>query len=154
MDDSEKNMCPMIDKAISESLTDNRTANALRDNTEGLLAAGIEPDMSHLRYIKLNRYEQREELSNDLFKKFMTDVSQDMSEIGNIVRTLLEYDLVKDLTSTKELSLGDPAELSTIETIKAIEEEITNPTATIRGQHRNAIAIEDAIPNLEDTKCK
>lgn len=60
MDASSNNTFPMIDKAISEPLTDNRTANALRDNTEGLLAVGREPDMSDLRYIKLNRYEQEE----------------------------------------------------------------------------------------------
>lgn len=60
MDASLNNTFPMIDKAISEPLTDNRTANALRDNTEGLLAAGREPDMSDLRYIKLNKYEQEE----------------------------------------------------------------------------------------------
>ncbi len=60
MDASSNNTFPMIDKVISEPLTDNRTANALRDNTEGLLAAGREPDMSDLRYIKLNKYEQEE----------------------------------------------------------------------------------------------
>lgn len=60
MDASPNNTFPMIDKAISELLTDNRTANALRDNTEGLLVAGREPDMSDLRYIKLNKYEQEE----------------------------------------------------------------------------------------------
>ena len=60
MDASPNNTFPMIDKAISKPLTDNRTANALRDNTEGLLSAGREPDMSDLRYIKLNKYEQEE----------------------------------------------------------------------------------------------
>lgn len=60
MDASSNNTFPMIDKAISEPLTDNRTAETLKDNAEGLLATGREPDMSDLRYIKLNKYEQEE----------------------------------------------------------------------------------------------
>lgn len=60
MDASSNNMFPMIDKAISEPLTDNRTAETLKHNIEGLIESGRESDVSDLRYIKLNKYEQEE----------------------------------------------------------------------------------------------
>lgn len=42
-------------------LTDRELAKALKSNCEGLKRAGIEPNMSDLRYIKLAEYENREE---------------------------------------------------------------------------------------------
>ena len=42
-------------------LTDRKTAAELKRNCEGLQAAGIEPSMSDLRYIKLAEYENEEE---------------------------------------------------------------------------------------------
>lgn len=42
-------------------LTNRKTAEALRSNIEGLRKAGIEPDISDLRYIKLAEYENEEE---------------------------------------------------------------------------------------------
>lgn len=42
-------------------LTNRKTAEALRSNAEGLRKAGIEPDISDLRYIKLAEYENEEE---------------------------------------------------------------------------------------------
>ena len=42
-------------------LTDSKVAESLRSNIEGLRKAGIEPDISDLRYIKLARYEGEEE---------------------------------------------------------------------------------------------
>ena len=142
MDVSEKNMFPMIDKAISEPLTDNRTADALKDNTEGLLAAGIEPDMAHLRYIKLNRFEQREQAYKELCENFIADLKSNSVTMNDLVESL------------RSIRASDLTPEPTIEVIKATEEEVTKPTAIIRGQRRNAIAIEDAIFNLEDTKCK
>ena len=58
MDASPNNMYPMIDKAISVPLTDNKVADDLKDNVEGFLEANREPDMALLRYIKLNQYER------------------------------------------------------------------------------------------------
>lgn len=40
-----------------ERLTDRKLAEALKSNCEGLKRAGIEPNMSDLRYIKLAEYE-------------------------------------------------------------------------------------------------
>ncbi len=42
-------------------LTDRKTAEDLRRNVEGLQKAGIEPDISELRYIRLAAYEDAEE---------------------------------------------------------------------------------------------
>ena len=57
---------PQTDKAIYEPLTDNRTAETLKDNVEKLIEIGREPDISHLIYIKLNKYEQDEILAKTL----------------------------------------------------------------------------------------
>ena len=103
MDASSNNMYPMIDKAISEPLTDNRTAKALKDNTEGLLAAGREPDMSHLRYIKLNRFEQEEELAEAAFDKFMAELKQnDMSDFYNLVESLSDVRDISDKSTLED----------------------------------------------------
>lgn len=45
-------------------LTDKKTAADLKHNVEGLQAAGVEPNISDLRYIKLAEYENREERNN------------------------------------------------------------------------------------------
>lgn len=45
-----------------ERLTDKELAKALKSNCEGLKRAGIEPNMSDLRYIKLAEYENAAEL--------------------------------------------------------------------------------------------
>ena len=42
-------------------LTDKRTAEALRDNAEGLIAKGFDVPIDDLRYIKLADYENEEE---------------------------------------------------------------------------------------------
>ena len=47
---------------MPKRLTDHRIAAALLSNIEGLMAAGIEPDIEHLRYIKLAEYEDREDI--------------------------------------------------------------------------------------------
>lgn len=44
-----------------QRLTDKRTAEALKQNCEGLIRAGIQPDRMYLEYIKLAEYENREE---------------------------------------------------------------------------------------------
>ena len=44
-----------------ERLTDHKTAEALRNNAEGLSAKGIDVPIDDLRYIKLARYEDEEE---------------------------------------------------------------------------------------------
>lgn len=48
-------------------LTDRELAKALKSNCEGLKRAGIEPNMSDLRYIKLAEYENREERAQSDF---------------------------------------------------------------------------------------
>ena len=45
-------------------MTDRKTAAELKENTEKLRAAGIEPTISDLRYIKLAEYENRYERTN------------------------------------------------------------------------------------------
>lgn len=47
-----------------ERLTNKKTAADLKRNVEGLQAAGVEPNISDLRYIKLAEYENIE----DVFK--------------------------------------------------------------------------------------
>jgi hypothetical protein len=42
-------------------LTDSRVAEDLKRNVKGLQKAGIEPDISDLRYIRLAAYEDAEE---------------------------------------------------------------------------------------------
>lgn len=42
-------------------LTDSRVAEDLKRNVKGLKKAGIEPDIEHLRYIRLAEYEDAEE---------------------------------------------------------------------------------------------
>lgn len=44
-----------------ERLTDRRTAEQVRENIEGLIAAGIEPSVGDVRYVKLAEYEDKEE---------------------------------------------------------------------------------------------
>ena len=50
-----------------ERLTDRELAKALKSNCEGLKRAGIEQNISDLRYIKLAEYENREELAQSDF---------------------------------------------------------------------------------------
>jgi hypothetical protein len=47
-----------------ERLTDKELAKALKSNCEGLKRAGIEPNMSDLRYIKQAEYENAAEFIN------------------------------------------------------------------------------------------
>lgn len=42
-------------------LTDRRTAEQVRENIEKLQAAGVEPSVSDVRYVKLAEYENAEE---------------------------------------------------------------------------------------------
>ena len=48
-----------------ERLTDRRTAEQVRENIEKLRAAGVEPSVSGLRYVRLADYENKEEEEND-----------------------------------------------------------------------------------------
>lgn len=43
-----------------ERLTDRRTAEAVRENIEKLRAAGVEPSVSDVIYVKLAEYEDKE----------------------------------------------------------------------------------------------
>ena len=45
-------------------LTDRRTAEQVRENIEKLRAAGIEPSVSDVRYVRLADYENKEEEEN------------------------------------------------------------------------------------------
>ena len=47
-----------------ERLTDRRTAEQVRENIEGLIAAGVEPSVSDVIYVKLAEYEDKEEEEN------------------------------------------------------------------------------------------
>jgi hypothetical protein len=42
-------------------LTDRRTAEQVRENIEKLRAAGVEPSVGDVRYVKLAEYEDKEE---------------------------------------------------------------------------------------------
>lgn len=43
-----------------ERLTDRRTAEQVRENIEGLIAAGVEPSVSDVRYVRLAEYEDKD----------------------------------------------------------------------------------------------
>lgn len=43
-----------------ERLTDRRTAQQVRENIEKLRAAGVEPPVSDVRYVRLAEYEDKE----------------------------------------------------------------------------------------------
>lgn len=45
-----------------DRLTNKKTADELRHNIAGLIAAGIEPSALDIRYVKLADYEDEEEL--------------------------------------------------------------------------------------------
>ena len=47
-----------------ERLTDRRTAEQVRENIEKLRAAGFEPSVSDVRYVRLAEYENKEEEEN------------------------------------------------------------------------------------------
>ena len=63
-----------ISKLLSERLTDRKVADDLRSNLEGLAKAGIEPDISHLRYVKLAACEDEQE------RRALTQVNYDHDE--------------------------------------------------------------------------
>ena len=48
-----------------ERLTDRRTAEQVRENIEKLRAAGVEPSVSDVRYVRFADYENKEEEEND-----------------------------------------------------------------------------------------
>lgn len=50
-------------------LTDPVVAANLRENAEGLQKAGIKPDISTLRYIKLSEYEDKETNQQIMWKE-------------------------------------------------------------------------------------
>jgi hypothetical protein len=50
-------------------LTDPVVAANLRENARGLQKAGIEPDISTLRYIKLSEYEDKETNQQIMWKE-------------------------------------------------------------------------------------
>ena len=56
-----------------ERLTDRKTAEALRNNAEGLSAKGINVPIDDLRYIKLARYEDEEERKAKTFVNYDPD---------------------------------------------------------------------------------
>ena len=59
-----------------ERLTDRRTAEAVRENIEGLIAAGVEPSVSDVRYVKLAEYEDKEEEENDCYEAIMKKLEE------------------------------------------------------------------------------
>lgn len=56
-----------------ERLTDHKTAEALRNNAEGLSTKGIDVPIDDLRYIKLARYEDEEERKQAIACNYDTD---------------------------------------------------------------------------------
>lgn len=56
-----------------ERLTDHKTAEALRNNAEGLSAKGINVPIDDLRYIKLAAYEDEEERKARTFVNYNPD---------------------------------------------------------------------------------
>lgn len=59
-----------------ERLTDKELAKAIKSNCEGLKRAGIEPNMSDLRYIKLAEYENIEEMYDAISKWQIIEVKK------------------------------------------------------------------------------
>ena len=56
-----------------DRLTDHKTAEALRNNAEGLSAKGIDVPIDDLRYIKLAAYEDAEESRSRLCVQYDPD---------------------------------------------------------------------------------
>lgn len=54
-------------------LTDDKTAETLKRNVEGLQAKGFEIPIDYLRYIKLNQFEQDEERKQKCFVNYCPD---------------------------------------------------------------------------------
>lgn len=63
-----------ISRLLSNRLTDRKVAENLRTNIEGLAKVGIEPDISHLRYVKLAACEDEQE------RRALTQVNYDPDE--------------------------------------------------------------------------
>ena len=68
-----------IDEKPSVRLTDRETANALRDNIEKLLKAGMDSEVSvmDLSYVKLAEYENREEDLARIYSDFFDGLNED-----------------------------------------------------------------------------
>ena len=68
-----------IDEKLSVRLTDRETANALRDNIEKLLKAGMDSEVSvmDLSYVKLAEYENREEDLARIYSDFFDGLNED-----------------------------------------------------------------------------
>lgn len=54
-------------------LTDKKVAADLKRNAEGLQAAGVQVEYSHLIYIKLAEYEDEEERRDCIFSAYEND---------------------------------------------------------------------------------
>ena len=63
-----------ISRLLESRLTDRKVAENLLTNIEGLAKAGIEPDISHLRYVKLAACEDEQE------RRALTQVNYDPDE--------------------------------------------------------------------------
>lgn len=68
-----------IDEKLSVRLTDRETANALRDNIEKLLKAGMDSEVSvmDLSYVKLAEYENREEDLARIYSDIFDGLNED-----------------------------------------------------------------------------
>lgn len=68
-----------IDEKLSVRLTDRETANALCDNIEKLLKAGMDSEVSimDLSYVKLAEYENRDEDLRRLYSDIFDELNED-----------------------------------------------------------------------------
>lgn len=68
-----------IDEKLSVRLTDRETANALRENIEKLLKAGMDSEVSvmDLSYVKLAEYENREEDLTRVYSDIFDGLNED-----------------------------------------------------------------------------
>jgi hypothetical protein len=91
-----------------ERLTDKELAKALKSNCEGLKRAGIEPNMSDLRYIKLAEYENREERARSDFYLTCYPFTAESKPTNTIDETAV-YELDEDPKNETKWAKNNPS---------------------------------------------
>jgi hypothetical protein len=72
-------------------LTDEKTAQALKEIIDKLEAGGFEVDMSNLRYVRLAEYERFDEEVEGLGYRFTLDASKTIKKLANEALDSYDY---------------------------------------------------------------
>lgn len=92
-----------------ERLTDKELAKALKSNCEGLKRAGIEPNISDLRYIKLAEYENREERAQSDFYLTCYPIMLESKPTKTIIDETSVYELGKEPKDETKWAKNNPS---------------------------------------------